>query len=212
MALRRILNRVVVKKRATGQRCRTAEVGYRRSSLHLRLRRRRGTSHQLRALLARSNGRRPADAEGARLGRAGHRLAPGRCRQHGSSSASRGRPRRTSGTTRPGASAGAQPSSSATERSSRPRRRSRSTLPSSLERCATRINEVLEIESDDGPVTGLMNAFREALVHDLEPDDFADMYAQTIAYGLLSAQDRESERRRRDRPSTFRSRIRSSRS
>lgn len=50
-----------------------------------------------------------------------------------------------------------------------------------------RINEVLEIETDDGPVTKLMNAFREALVHDLEPDDFADMYAQTIAYGLLSA-------------------------
>jgi len=51
----------------------------------------------------------------------------------------------------------------------------------------TRINAVLEIESDDGPVTKLMDAFREALVHDLEPDDFADMYAQTIAYGLLSA-------------------------
>jgi hypothetical protein len=50
-----------------------------------------------------------------------------------------------------------------------------------------RINSVLEIESEDGPVTGLMSAFREALVHDLEPDDFADMYAQTIAYGLLSA-------------------------
>ena len=32
-----------------------------------------------------------------------------------------------------------------------------------------------------------MAAFREALVHDLDPDGFADMYAQTIAYGLLSA-------------------------
>jgi len=50
-----------------------------------------------------------------------------------------------------------------------------------------RINAVLEIESESGPVTRLMEAFREALVHDLEPDDFADMYAQTIAYGLLSA-------------------------
>ncbi len=50
-----------------------------------------------------------------------------------------------------------------------------------------RINGVLEIESKDGPVTTLMNAFRESLVHDLERDDFADMYAQTIAYGLLSA-------------------------
>ena len=33
----------------------------------------------------------------------------------------------------------------------------------------------------------LMKAFRAALVHDLDTDGFADMYAQTIAYGLLSA-------------------------
>ena len=32
-----------------------------------------------------------------------------------------------------------------------------------------------------------MKAFREALIHDLDADGFADMYAQTIAYGLLSA-------------------------
>ncbi len=32
-----------------------------------------------------------------------------------------------------------------------------------------------------------MTAFREALVHDLDARGFADMYAQTIAYGLLSA-------------------------
>src|SRR5262249_52971253 len=38
-----------------------------------------------------------------------------------------------------------------------------------------------------GPLTSLMNAFREALVHDLDADGFADTYAQTIAYGLLSA-------------------------
>ena len=30
-------------------------------------------------------------------------------------------------------------------------------------------------------------AFKEALIHDLTADDFADMYAQTIAYGLLTA-------------------------
>jgi hypothetical protein len=50
-----------------------------------------------------------------------------------------------------------------------------------------RIRRVLEIETEKGPVTGLMNAFREALVHDLDDEGFADMYAQTIAYGLLSA-------------------------
>ena len=32
-----------------------------------------------------------------------------------------------------------------------------------------------------------MASFRDTLVHDLTSDDFADMYAQTIAYGLLSA-------------------------
>ena len=33
----------------------------------------------------------------------------------------------------------------------------------------------------------LMKAFRTALIHDLNEADFADMYAQTIGYGLLSA-------------------------
>jgi predicted helicase len=50
-----------------------------------------------------------------------------------------------------------------------------------------RINTVLEYETENGPITKLMNAFKEALVHDLDNDGFADMYAQTIAYGLLSA-------------------------
>jgi len=50
-----------------------------------------------------------------------------------------------------------------------------------------RVNRVLAIESDKGPVRKLMTAFREALIHDLSEDDFADMYAQTITYGLLSA-------------------------
>ena len=50
-----------------------------------------------------------------------------------------------------------------------------------------RVAATLEIETEDGPVTQLMSAFKSALIHDLEADDFADMYAQTIAYGLLSA-------------------------
>lgn len=50
-----------------------------------------------------------------------------------------------------------------------------------------RINTALSIESDTGPLTQLMSAFRNALVHELDADGFADMYAQTIAYGLLSA-------------------------
>ena len=50
-----------------------------------------------------------------------------------------------------------------------------------------RILVILELENDKGPMSKLMDAFRQALVHDLDDDGFADMYAQTIAYGLLSA-------------------------
>ncbi len=32
-----------------------------------------------------------------------------------------------------------------------------------------------------------MAGFKTALIHDLNEDDFADMYAQTITYGLFSA-------------------------
>jgi hypothetical protein len=50
-----------------------------------------------------------------------------------------------------------------------------------------RANAVLRIESESGPFRKLYAAFRETLVHDLSEDDFADMYAQTISYGLLTA-------------------------
>lgn len=50
-----------------------------------------------------------------------------------------------------------------------------------------RTRSALEIESESGPLTRLMQAFRTALLDDLDADGFADMYAQTIAYGLLSA-------------------------
>ena len=50
-----------------------------------------------------------------------------------------------------------------------------------------RIQTALSIETEAGPLTQLMKAFQGALVHNLDADGFADMYAQTIAYGLLSA-------------------------
>ncbi len=50
-----------------------------------------------------------------------------------------------------------------------------------------RVNQLLAIESDKGPLRKLLKAFQEALIHDLDEDGFADMYAQTIAYGLLTA-------------------------
>ena len=61
-----------------------------------------------------------------------------------------------------------------------------------------RIKTALEIESETGPLTQLMNAFQETLVHDLDADGFADMYAQTIAYGLLSARIADPERKTAD--------------
>ena len=57
-------------------------------------------------------------------------------------------------------------------------------LASSIRR---KVNAALAVETEHGPMRNLMKAFQEALIHDLKADDFADMYAQTIAYGLLSA-------------------------
>ena len=50
-----------------------------------------------------------------------------------------------------------------------------------------RVNTILRLENDNGPLRKLHAAFREALIHDLSEDDFADMHAQTITYGLLTA-------------------------
>jgi predicted helicase len=61
-----------------------------------------------------------------------------------------------------------------------------------------RINAALVIETDSGPLTRLLKAFQEALVHDLDGDGFADMYAQTIAYGLLSARIADPHRKTAD--------------
>ena len=61
-----------------------------------------------------------------------------------------------------------------------------------------RTRTALAIETETGPLTKLMNAFREALVHDLAEAGFADMYAQTIAYGLLSARITDPGRRTAD--------------
>lgn len=42
-------------------------------------------------------------------------------------------------------------------------------------------------ESEKGPLTKLYKAFQTALIHDLTEESFADTYAQTITYGLLTA-------------------------
>ncbi|OQX29524.1 MAG: DNA methyltransferase, partial [Spirochaeta sp. LUC14_002_19_P3] len=42
-------------------------------------------------------------------------------------------------------------------------------------------------EDDDNTLYGQLKAFREILIHDLDEKKFADIYAQTIAYGLFAA-------------------------
>lgn len=44
-----------------------------------------------------------------------------------------------------------------------------------------------ERETEHGPLHGYLADFRRRLLPDLRPDAFADMYAQTLAYGLFSA-------------------------
>jgi predicted helicase len=51
------------------------------------------------------------------------------------------------------------------------------------DRCQT----LLAAEPDNGPLKKLYKAFQAALIHDLTEESFADTYAQTITYGLLTA-------------------------
>jgi len=60
-------------------------------------------------------------------------------------------------------------------------------LAALAQRIRARVTQALAVESDTGPLHKLYSAFRDSLIHDLTEDGFADMYAQTITYGLLSA-------------------------
>ncbi len=46
---------------------------------------------------------------------------------------------------------------------------------------------VFQDEDKGGSLHDQLESFRQVLLHDLQPDQFADMYAQTICYGLFSA-------------------------
>jgi len=61
-----------------------------------------------------------------------------------------------------------------------------------------RIRTAIAIETDNGPLTKLLKAFQEALIHDLDAEGFADMYAQTITYGLLSARIADPQKKTAD--------------
>jgi hypothetical protein len=50
-----------------------------------------------------------------------------------------------------------------------------------------RTSTILARESKSGPVRRLYTSFQATLIHDLTEDDFADVIAQTVTYGLLAA-------------------------
>lgn len=65
------------------------------------------------------------------------------------------------------------------------------TLTKQLAGAAQNIKElilnILEIESANGYVHLLYEKFKDTLIHDMTEQQFADMYAQTVVYGLFSA-------------------------
>ena len=52
------------------------------------------------------------------------------------------------------------------------------------------ISRILAQEGGTGPLRGLLKAYREVLISDLSAADFADLQAQTAAYGLFAARCR----------------------
>ncbi len=50
-----------------------------------------------------------------------------------------------------------------------------------------RILETMEVETNKGYVHQLYEKFKDTLIHDMTVTQFADMYAQTVVYGLFSA-------------------------
>lgn len=62
---------------------------------------------------------------------------------------------------------------------------------------------IIQHESERGPLRQLHQAFRTALIHDLTEADFADTYAQTITYGLLTAAISRTDKHGRSYASTL---------
>lgn len=54
---------------------------------------------------------------------------------------------------------------------------------------ADAVRKTIEIDGEDGDseVSTQLRAFREVLIHDLKMEEFADIYAQTIVYGMFTA-------------------------
>lgn len=54
---------------------------------------------------------------------------------------------------------------------------------------ADAVKKTIEIDGEDGEgeVSGQLRAFKDVLIHDLKAEEFADIYAQTIVYGMFTA-------------------------
>ena len=68
-------------------------------------------------------------------------------------------------------------------------------LATELARRTRLLQSLISVELGQGSpeVAGLYEAFKEELIESLTPEGFADMYAQTITYGLFSARMRAGE-------------------
>ena len=55
-----------------------------------------------------------------------------------------------------------------------------------------RVRSILRYEDSSGEMRKLQRAFQQALIHDLGDEDFADMLAQTVTYGLFSVSVRRT--------------------
>lgn len=56
------------------------------------------------------------------------------------------------------------------------------------------VRDMLDVETDEGPLHRILAQVREHLLGEIDDDGFADMYAQTLVYGLLTARITHPER------------------
>lgn len=59
-------------------------------------------------------------------------------------------------------------------------------------RLRTRIRTILRTEDESGEIRKLQRSFQTALINDLDDNGFADMFAQTVTYGLFSVSVRRT--------------------
>ncbi len=60
-------------------------------------------------------------------------------------------------------------------------------LAAEAQNIRNQILDIIEVESPNGYVHLLFDKFKSTLIHDMTVTQFADMYAQTVVYGLFSA-------------------------